>query len=90
MASPILDLGPCNSSCAWAIDSTDNFRTCAAYVTTLAGNKQSCTWALQLAFARGTKGVGGGGGGGGGGVTVASLTLRQLVWVCDKVILYCV
>ena len=32
----------------------------------------------------------GGGGGGGGGVSVASLTLRQLVWVCDKVILYCV
>ena len=55
MGSPILDLGPCNSSCARAIDSTDNFRTCAAYGTTLAANKQSCTWALQLAFARGTK-----------------------------------
>ena len=52
MGSPILDLGPCNSSCARAIDSTDNFWTCAAYGTTLAANKQSCTWALQL---RGTK-----------------------------------
>ena len=71
MASPILDLGPCNSTCARAVDSTDNFRTCAAYGTTLAANKQSCTWALQLAFARGTK-VGGGGGGGGGAVLQVS------------------
>ena len=64
MASPILDLGPCNSTCARAVDSTDNFRTCAAYGTTLAANKQSCTYGHCNLHLQGARKWGGGGGGG--------------------------
>ena len=85
MVSPILDLGPCNSSCARAIDSTDNFRTCATYGTTLAANSSLVHGHCNLHLQGARKG---GGGGGGGGGSVASLTLRQFVWVCDKLILY--